>query len=113
MVSEQQLEIQTSNGVIDTDFERDVIKGHGSYDLNRTTGPKTFVGWIRIDAPEGGTWSVVAYDDGKEIFRAKGVERGQKVPFKHTVRVYIKLHVDFDWSVKEDTKLKGHLHVEY
>ena len=97
----------------DMAFDIHVKNGKGSYTNKATTAWVTIQGDLVINSPSDGTWTVVAKADGNVVVNQKGVKAGDHVKFKYRTGFTLTLDVNFTWSEKKDTTLKGIVHASY
>lgn len=97
----------------DMPFNIHIKNGKGSFHDKATTAWVTIKGNLVINSPPDGTWTVVAKANGHVVVDQKGVKAGEHIKFKYKTGFTLTLDVDFTWSEKKDTTLKGMVHASY
>jgi hypothetical protein len=100
-------------GSIDEDFQLPIKGGKGSFSKDQTTAWVTIKGYFEILSPADGNWTLTIKDDTALVKKFTGVGAGQKQQFEYKTGFTLKLRIEAEWSKKQDTTLKIHLHATY
>jgi len=101
------------NGSQDIAFTIPIKGGAGQGGSSTKTWWKTLSGYGVVIAPSGGSWHLIAKQNGNVFIDRQNVQAGQQVTFTTGTGFNTSFEIDATWSEKADTTLQVKLHVTY
>jgi len=87
-----------------------ITHGSGSMQSEKETSAwATISGNIVINSPSNGTWTITVMDiyENKQVFNHSGMVAGTPYPYSYKTGWSVQLSVTAQWSLTDDTTLKG------